>query len=318
MIFPKGWQTSSGRASGSAKHKLMRKDPHIVSVDNYYENSKINPLILFTTANTGGVNIVLWNYKHDNKGKVDFYEYGVFKEKRDLLNWNKNKIDLTIIKKVASISKKFMDKIITGRNYYGINSFLTTDANREGFDKISTEPIPNSIKFYGIDQNKNYKFFWLPKNQNIHGERRKINENNINLYKVAFNKIGAYKTYRSNSKNIYDKSTGNFVLKPGEAFSDVFVCVFFKTLNEAKNFQTYLKTYLYRYLLNVTSINLSSCSISHRNVPDLSEVKNPRTNKIGWNSDWTNEDLKKIFNSITDNEWEYIKEQALKSDGGKQ
>lgn len=82
MIFPKGWQTSTGRASGSTKHYLIREDKHIISVDNYYEDIHKNPLILFTTASTGGVNIVNWDQDYDNKGSVDFYEYGIFKSKK--------------------------------------------------------------------------------------------------------------------------------------------------------------------------------------------------------------------------------------------
>ncbi|MDE6476618.1 MAG: hypothetical protein K2L48_00165 [Mycoplasmoidaceae bacterium] len=55
----------------------------------------------------------------------------------------------------------------------------------------------------------------------------------------------------------------------------------------------------------------------HKHVPDLSDVKNPRTGKIGWDSDWTNEDLKKIFSFIHEDEWKYIEEKALSSDGGR-
>ena len=55
---------------------------------------------------------------------------------------------------------------------------------------------------------------------------------------------------------------------------------------------------------------------SYSLIPNLSNIKNPRTNKIGWESDWSNEDLQQLFN-LTDDEMEYIKEQAIQADNGK-
>jgi 23S rRNA G2445 N2-methylase RlmL len=58
MIFLMGWQTSSGRASGSSEHYLIREDKHIKSLYNYLENGKDGHPVLFKTASTGGVNII--------------------------------------------------------------------------------------------------------------------------------------------------------------------------------------------------------------------------------------------------------------------
>lgn len=50
MVFPIGWQKSSGRASGSSLHKGMREDKKLVSVDNYYEDKKKSPVILLSAV----------------------------------------------------------------------------------------------------------------------------------------------------------------------------------------------------------------------------------------------------------------------------
>ena len=67
-------------------------------------------------------------------------------------------------------------------------------------------------------------------------------------------------------------------------------------------------------ILKATTQNIMQNSYSL--IPNLSNIKNPRTNKIGWESDWSNEDLQQLFN-LTDDEMEYIKEQAIQADNGK-
>ena len=53
------------------------------------------------------------------------------------------------------------------------------------------------------------------------------------------------------------------------------------------------------------------CYLSQKSeqVPDLSEVENPRTHKIGWLSDWTDGDLKIVFKDVlTEDDWKHIED----------
>jgi hypothetical protein len=51
----------------------------------------------------------------------------------------------------------------------------------------------------------------------------------------------------------------------------------------------------------------------YRLVPDISGIKNERTGKVGWESDWTDEDLQEVF-GITDEEVEFMKKELELAD----
>lgn len=318
MIFPRGWQTSSGRASGSAKHYLIREDKRILSVDNYYENKKKNQLILFETASTGGVNIVIWKENHDNNGFVDYYEYGIFKYKKNLLETHVLEQNTAkIFSKIRTYYKKFMIDLITGRNPCGILTWFM-DPKRQPYSYLCFTEEKNLIKFWGNDGKDNKrKWMWLPKEFLVETEKKKkivkqinkikISQNNVNKWKVIWPKSGAWANWRDNK-----------ILEPNEYFSDTFICCYFSSKKQCENFISYFKTYFYRFCETETATDHNAVRIVHKNVPDLSNIKNPRTGKIGWDSDWTNDDLKKVFTFINDDEWKYIKEKALASDGGRE
>ena len=62
------------------------------------------------------------------------------------------------------------------------------------------------------------------------------------------------------------------------------------------------------YILNATAFNQDTYKTVYRFIPDLSETVNPRTGKTGYDSDWTDDDLKTVFAGIlTDDDWIYIK-----------
>ncbi len=74
MIFPIGWQkTNSYNGLGPLNTPRYKRDNHLVSIDNYYENG---PDKVFSHLGTGGVNIVLRDRDHDNKGQIQKFEYG--------------------------------------------------------------------------------------------------------------------------------------------------------------------------------------------------------------------------------------------------
>lgn len=331
MIFPLGWQKSSGHASGSSRHYLLRNDKHIISVENFTEDNKTS-VRLFPTASTGGVNIVLWNETYNNNGYVDFCVNGEKMQKKDLTDIQDyseqtkiifNKLEEYINSNSTNLSEKKanMEQIISGRNPCGLETSIL-DPNRKP-NELQFSPFDGAIKFWGCDQSDNkYKWFYITEKFNAtilkNNQKKtkpihiKMTKNNEEKYKVIWPKSGAWANWRDAGS--IDKCP---IIKPHEYFTDTFINIYLNSEDECNNFITYFRTYLYRFCISECAISHNACCIVHKFVPNLSNIENPRTHKIGWNSKWTNDDLKKLFTTITPDEWEYIKTQALKNDNNR-
>lgn len=74
LIFPLGWQkVTNMNGLKQLNNPEYKRDPHLVLIDNYYENDGQR---IFSEIGTGGVNIVLRNRQHDNGGKIRKFENG--------------------------------------------------------------------------------------------------------------------------------------------------------------------------------------------------------------------------------------------------
>lgn len=74
------------------------------------------------------------------------------------------------------------------------------------------------------------------------------------------------------------------------------------SMTQLKNFYSSVLNNVYAYLkIN----NANFCFWDYCKFPFLGDVENPRTHKIGYDSDWTKEDLINVFN-LTDDEVAYI------------
>lgn len=305
MIFPLGWQTSTGRASGSSEHKNIREDRAIVSVDNYYEN-RSSPVLLFPSAGTGGVNIVFCNDERIND-KSKFYEYGVFVEEKDLSKvkyWDENSQEI-FNKIVIWINKnacKSADKIISPQATHLYSTAVTSSKDYSKY--VSPKPFKNWVKCWGaLPNKKGYGWSFIDPEM----KELSLNKNSFNYtdYKVIFGiAAGPYAVWRK-----------AFIIEPNSVYTGAFIGAYFKTLIEAQNFLSYMKTLFYRMSISEASTNINTVSSIHRFVPDLAEVTNPRTGLVGYESDWTDDDLKILFKDVlTDEDWEYIEATAIASD----
>lgn len=134
-----------------------------------------------------------------------------------------------------------------------------------------------------------------------------VERKGFNNYKVVFPKSGAWANWRSYR-----------ILEHAVIYCDTFIGTYFDTLNECDNFVTYFTTYFYRFCTTETATNWDAMRSIHRFVPNLTNVENPRTGLTGWDSDWTDEDLKVLLKDyLTEDDWEYIEKIALESDGGR-
>lgn len=311
MVFPLGWQTSSGRGSGSVLHESMRKDDQLVSVDNYYEINGTSPVMLFRGTGTGGVSVVYWERNHNNNGLADFYEYSEFVEQRDMTDvrhWDDAEQDIfdRISGWRAEHNVPDMKPSVAGWNPFGFAGYHTTDSKRGTYTHIHPESTEDATIPAWTRNKVGAKYdFWYPEPHLF--ERDPKTRKGFDKWKVIWPKSGAYRGHRSTK-----------LLKPGEVHSDTFISSFFESRDKAEGFESYFKTFFYRHLTTVTASDQNSYSTVHRFVPDLSGVENPRTGRIGWDSDWTDEDLKILFKDVlTDEDWDHIKKSALASDNGK-
>ena len=82
------------------------------------------------------------------------------------------------------------------------------------------------------------------------------------------------------------------IAPPGETYSFSWMSKSFHTEQESRNFESYMKTYFYRFLLSLrVSRTQTAYANVHRFVPDLETIVNPRTGLTGYHSDWTDDDL---------------------------
>lgn len=121
---------------------------------------------------------------------------------------------------------------------------------------------------------------------------------------------------KTEGKNLYRRLMPIAIHYETYAFS--WMCKDFYTKEEAENFESYMKTYFYRYLVALRITSQHAFANVHRFVPDLEDVVNPRTGLTGYHSDWTDDDLRDLLKDhLTDDDWRYIKAEAVKADKGK-
>lgn len=295
MVFKLGWQKSSGKASGSSLHKVVRDDKSIVSVDNYYE-FKDSPVTLFAGAGTGGVNILLSDKKVD-RTNIDFYEYGQYISQKNLnviQHWSSDTDE--IFKKSLLWMKlnntKSMADLLPGRNPYGLMANVTTDPSRPEYKMMHPTHFDGALKYWARNKD-NTKYNWWYCSPDTPS---RILPESKESWKVVFPKSGANRVARD-----------SFIAKPNELYTDTFISAFFESEEEAKSYQSYLKTSFYNFMLIQTAHNQHANRNVHRFIPDISGQINPRTGLIGWNSNWTDDDLKELFFDCFDaSDWEYI------------
>lgn len=118
-------------------------------------------------------------------------------------------------------------------------------------------------------------------------------------FKVCFgesmieNPSRAYRTYVLDDKTTFGHSTVMLA-----AVDD---------RRQADNMLSYVSTAFAEYCMR--SSLAARMSTVAANLPDVSSTLNPRTGKIGWDSDWTDGDLKIVFKDVlTEDDWKHIED----------
>lgn len=306
MVFPFGWQKSTGRASGSVLHPHMRSLRELVSVDNYLENAASSPVMLFPTVLTRGVSIVHTSKSHDNQGSAAFFEHGDFVEYRDMTNvqyWSA-RTDIIFQNIAAWMQAQGITSNVSkvsSWNPFGVTAFMTDDPSRAEFHKFLTETpedITGYVKVWSRNVQNQYAWHYVSQSEPF------LKLESIDQYKVIWPITGQYGAYRKTK-----------LLAPQEIASDTFIMMTFDSEHHAQNFQTYYRTFFYRFVSTEATTSHHGTKKVHQFAPDLSTVTNPRTGLVGYDTDWTDDDLKILFQDIlTAADWEYIQQVAIASD----
>jgi hypothetical protein len=167
------------------------------------------------------------------------------------------------------------------------------------------DPSKKYIEIIYLDQQKNLSRRYLDKDELRDTANNKFR---VPKYQVLMSKTEAQMIYR------------NFgpIAGPNTLCTPTWICRSFDSKIEAENYVSYATTYFYRYLLVLRRVSQIASPNIHRFVPDLKDVKNPRTGKVGYQSDWIDDDLVEIFKDVlTPEDWCHIKKTAVAADKGR-
>lgn len=301
MIVPDKW-TFGTKELESFKQEFIND----VRIEEYFDF--INSDKIFPNVTIVGTCYFLWNKnKTDKNVKIHTYEDLDTKLEDSCRPLNNGSGTFSRLALGDDILKKCrtphsMSERVTGWAVFGVSGSLIKDKDKEENKFFHKEDKANTIPIYSLNHEKDgtrFRWYFVDKKAPF------LRLDNLEKWKLIFPKTMAASIYRRTD-----------IVAPDKIFTDTWLNVFCDSEQECKNLDTYFKTDLFRYLLNLRCANQNVYRQVYELVPDLSDVKNPRTGKVGWKSDWTDADLKQLFD-LTEEEMKYIKEQVSAADNGK-
>ena len=217
---------------------------------------------IFPSVNTGPITITLF----DNTGeKFTHPELEVFnkegKKMSTSFNYGHNTFYKTdedkyvdkIIEKIkpSDVTGSFANQVsaqrslgIEGKHFKNSAAKFTSNA----FSKFTTKVLVNEKLLDDVDKRE----FYFIDNSDPYWSIRKTQ---VAKWKVAFPATGS------------NQRASNYVLAPGELATDKYLIVTFNNRSEAENYQKYLKTKFYIFLMSPLLVDQNALRKTHRNVP---------------------------------------------------
>lgn len=330
IINPARWQ-KGGQGTGLSGIKTwFMSNPHFEKVINMSAGE------IFPTASIAGdISIeIIDNTKTFKNPKIGAWDKANgWSEFKDLVITEDIDIPLSdtdteIVQKIitAAAGENFEKEIWVGGENNELKRITKNATNRGGGEKrnytISGQRMINDTDYFITESEKNagveYVKVWYNEKKSNTLSSRYVpldefvssirNKKDIPKWKSMFPKTGASFIYRNLGP----------IGEPNTLSTNTWLCRSFDTEQETLGFNSYLQTYFYRYLVVLRSVTHNAYANVHRFVPDLVNVINPRTGKIGYESDWTDDDLVVLFKDVlTVEDWKHIKATAVAADNGK-
>lgn len=259
MVFPQGWQKPHNHNGlGQLNCAKYKRDPHLVSVDNYDQKSAEK---LFPNIGTGGVNIVLRDRNFDNHGQIP-----------GLVNGRPSAplvlpLDVSEIAKPAELIPligqfKYLPKVESlgsARKPYGFYADPLRSPERYQLTLSETRQNSDDVCLFGLfkDGSRGYRYI-------SHSSLPKISSN------LTHHKLFVPKAWGNMAANIgLGGSFSNIcVAKPGDACSETFIEFGpFASQAETINAAKYFMTKFFRALLFLAKDSQNTAKDKYRYIP---------------------------------------------------
>ena len=219
----------------------------------------------------------------------------------DILDWRYRDVEIDALKysvldlfKSKIACKDNMSLIIPGRAPFGLNT-KCFKSNRDKFKPEESTSVQEVRILVGEEQD----FYYINPYDDFSyegsdGRIEKVKLNNADKWKMVFPKAGT----------VRDKCLRTRILKPGEIFTDKYLCIFADTEREALNVEKYFNSKFYRAGLDSKMTSWNMYRQWHSNIPVQDFTEN---SDIDWSK--TAEDIdSQLYKKygLTDSEIELI------------
>lgn len=235
--------------------KYMEGNPHLCSID--FHKDQVFPGKAVDAA------IMLFDNKHtyNNVNKTITFPNG--KVDKGIVDWayrdvipNEVKQKILELFETKILSESDMSSIITSWAPFGLN----TKSYKSNKDKFKDNSDSSHTVRILVGEEK--EFYWISADESFSyegnkGRMEKVVLNNADKWKMVFPKAGF----------VEQRPLTTWILKPGEIFTDKYLCVFADSENEAENIQKYFTTKFYRAGLGSKATSWNLYKGWHSNVP---------------------------------------------------
>ena len=265
MIIPSRW-FAGGKGLDTFREQMLEstKFKHLA---DFPAASELFPSVEIK----GGVCYFLWDEKYDGQCEVVTYQDG--KAQSSALRYLGEHGDvfvrfnaaLPILEKVQSMAVEFIDSQIAASKPFGLRTF---------FNDYKTESFPKSVALYG-----NGGKYFVRKDQII------SNHQWIDKWKVlTSNGYGAGEGYPHQILGV------PIIAEPNSACTETYiVCGVFETELEAKNFEAYMRTKFFRFLVAL-----------RKNTQHVTQSKFRFVPKLDMKHSWSDEQIYSEFRLTTE------------------